>query len=245
LPRRPRAPFVALPALLRRRFPDLDDPVAAILGDLVVVDGRPLRNPAARVRRDASVRVRPHPRLRGERKLGIALDALGVDVSGAVAVDVGAAAGGFTTALLARGAARAYAVDVGHDQLRASLRGDPRVVALERTNVAALDDRLVPEPVDVVTMDLSYLAVAAAVPSLGRLRLRPGAALVALVKPTFELRAPSLVTDEGQVRAAVRVAAEAIDTSGWTPVACTLPATTGARGAVEVFVHARRRSATA
>jgi 23S rRNA (cytidine1920-2'-O)/16S rRNA (cytidine1409-2'-O)-methyltransferase len=242
LPRRPRAPFVALAALLRRRFPDLDDPVAAIAAGHVVVDGRLLHNPAARVRRDAAVRVRPPAHLRGEAKLGAALDALGLDVSGAVAVDVGAAAGGFTAALLGRGAARVYAVDVGHGQLRAALRLDPRVVALERTNVAALDHLLVPEPVDLVTMDLSYLAVAAAVPSLGRLRLSCGAALVALVKPTFELRAPSLVIDVGQVRAAIGAAAAAIDAAGWTPVACTLPATTGAGGAVEAFVEAHRRA---
>jgi 23S rRNA (cytidine1920-2'-O)/16S rRNA (cytidine1409-2'-O)-methyltransferase len=240
LPRRPRAPFVALTALLARRFPDLDDPRAAVTDGRVVVDGRVLANPAASVRSDAAVRVRPPPRLRGTAKLAAALDAFGIGAAGAVAVDVGAAAGGFTAALLERGATRVYAVDVGHDQLRDRLRSDPRVVALERTNVADLDDGLVPEPVDLVTMDLSYLSVAAAVRSLDRLYCPRGAALVALVKPTFELRAAALVTQPAEVRTAVRRATEAIAAAGWRPAACTLPATTGAGGAVEAFVLAHR-----
>jgi 23S rRNA (cytidine1920-2'-O)/16S rRNA (cytidine1409-2'-O)-methyltransferase len=234
LPRRPRAPFVALTALLARRFPDLDDPRAAVTDGRVVVDGRVLANPAASVRSDAAVRVRPPPRLRGTAKLAAALDAFGIGAAGA------AAAGGFTAALLERGATRVYAVDVGHDQLRGRLRSDPRVVALERTNVADLDDRLVPEPVDLVTMDLSYLSVAAAVRSLDRLYCPRGAALVALVKPTFELRAAALVTQPAEVRTAVRRATEAIAAAGWRPAACTLPATTGAGGAVEAFVLAHR-----
>jgi 23S rRNA (cytidine1920-2'-O)/16S rRNA (cytidine1409-2'-O)-methyltransferase len=240
VPRRPRAPFVALPALLRHRFPGLDDPLRAIADGRIHVDGRVVVNPAARVRRDAAVRVRSRRPLRGQLKLAAALDAFALTVSGDVAVDVGAAAGGFTAALLERGVRRVYAVDVGHGQLRDRLRTDPRVVALERTNVADLDDRLVPEPVDLVTLDLSYLSVADAVPSLDALRFAPGATLVALVKPTFELRAGSLVTDAAEVRAAIRAATEAIEANGWRPLACTLPATTGARGAVESFALACR-----
>jgi 23S rRNA (cytidine1920-2'-O)/16S rRNA (cytidine1409-2'-O)-methyltransferase len=244
VPRRPRAPFVALPALLRHRFPDLDDPLQAIADGRVHVDGRVVTNAAARVRRDAAVRVRPRRLLRGQRKLAAALDAFAIAIaiaeSGDVAVDVGAAAGGFTAALLERGARRVYAVDVGHGQLRGELRHDPRVIPLERTNVGDLDDHLVPEPVDIVTLDLSYLSVADAVPSLDALRFAPGAMLLALVKPTFELRAGSLVTDATEVRAAVRAATDGIEANGWRPLACTLPATTGAGGAVEAFVLAAR-----
>ena len=239
--RRTRAPFVALTALLERRFPDLGEPRLAIADGRVVVDGRVVRNPAALVRRTASLRLEARPPLRGEVKLRAALDALEIRLPGAVAVDVGAAAGGFTAALLEGGARRVYALDVGHGQLRGHLRSDPRVVCLERTNVAQLDDRLVPEAVDVVTMDLSYLSLAAAVPALDRLRLHSGATLLALVKPTFELRAASLVIDPVAVRAAIRRATEAIASAGWHPSVCTLPATTGAGGAVEAFVLAHRR----
>jgi 23S rRNA (cytidine1920-2'-O)/16S rRNA (cytidine1409-2'-O)-methyltransferase len=132
-----------------------------------------------------------------------------------------------------------YAVDVGHGQLAPGLRGDERVVNLERTNVASLAVDLVPEQVDVVTLDLSYLAVANAVPALARLRLTPGAVLVALVKPTFELRAAALVTAPAAVHSAVSLAVGGIERAGWRVVACTLPAVTGAGGAVEAFVLAR------
>jgi 23S rRNA (cytidine1920-2'-O)/16S rRNA (cytidine1409-2'-O)-methyltransferase len=229
--RRSRAPFVALARLVGHR---------TIEEGRVIVDGRVIANPRALVRRDAAIRVEPERRLRGEAKLGAALDALPVDVRGVVAVDVGAAAGGFTAALLARGAARVYAVDVGVGQLRGRLRADPRVVDLERTNVADLDRRLVPEAVGLVTLDLSYLPVAEAIGDLDGLRYAPAAALVALVKPTFELRAGALVTDPAAVRAAIRRAGAAIGRAGWRVEAATLPAVTGRGGAVEAFVLARR-----
>src|SRR5262245_23079822 len=102
--------------------------------------------------------------LRGEAKLRHGLRAMAVPVEGRVALDVGAAAGGFTRVLLEAGAVRVYAVDAGHGQLLGSLRQDPRVVALERTNLGALTLELVPDVVEVVTMDLSYLPVARAAP---------------------------------------------------------------------------------
>lgn len=95
-------------------------------------------------------------------------------------------------------------------------------------------------------MDLSYLSVAGAVGALEQLRLAPGARLIALVKPTFELRSPRLVTDPADVRRAIRRATVAIGAAGWRPLACTLPRTTGANGAVEAFVFAvRARTPTA
>jgi 23S rRNA (cytidine1920-2'-O)/16S rRNA (cytidine1409-2'-O)-methyltransferase len=238
LTRKLRAPFIALTRLLQRRHPELEDPPKAVLDGRVVVEGRTISNPRARVRADASIRVIGPRRLRGHSKLAVALDAFSLDVKGVVAVDIGAAAGGFTTALLDRGAKRVYAVDVGFGQLVGRLRLDGRVINLERTNVAALDDRVVPEVVDLVTVDLSYLPVADAVGSLRRLRLAPQAGLVALIKPTFELRASSLVTDARAVRHAIQIAVNAIDATGWRAEACTIPAVTGAGGAIEAFVLA-------
>src|SRR3712207_2459095 len=101
----------------------------------VLVDGFPVRNPRSLVNARARVELVARERLRGEVKLGRALALLHVDVRGRVALDVGAAAGGFTKALLAAGARRVYAVDTGHGQLLGSLRQDPRVVNLERTNL--------------------------------------------------------------------------------------------------------------
>lgn len=236
-----QAPFVALTRLLQRRHPELEDPRKAVQEGRVVVDGRTISNPRARVRDDASVRLIGPRRLRGHLKLATALDAFGLDVNGVVAVDVGAAAGGFTSALLDRGARRVYAVDAGFGQLLGRLRLDRRVINLERTNVAALDHRVVPEVVDPVTVDVSYLPVADAVRSLVRLWLAPRAGLVALIKPTFELRAGSLVTDPKAVQHAIHRAVEAIDATGWRAEACTIPAVTGAGGAIEALLLAHRQ----
>ena len=99
-----RQPFIPIQRALRARFPDEPDVEERLADHRVLVDGRPVTNPNARVRRDASIRLLPARRLRGETKLAGALDALAIDVTGAVAVDVGAAAGGFTSALLRAGA---------------------------------------------------------------------------------------------------------------------------------------------
>jgi len=237
-----RAPFVALADLLTRVHPGVD-PDAAIRAGRVLVDGRVLSNPSARARADAAVRVLPETRLRGDVKLAYALAALAVPVDGRTAVDVGAAAGGFTTALLRHGARRVYAVDTGFHQLRGWLRQDPRVVDLERHNLAVVDRALVPEPVDLVTLDLSYLSVAGALPHLERLGFAPEADLVALVKPTFELHRPTLAARPADVAAALRLAARAAEALGWAVLAgCEAPAT-GRRGAWEAFIHAHRRHA--
>jgi 23S rRNA (cytidine1920-2'-O)/16S rRNA (cytidine1409-2'-O)-methyltransferase len=232
--------FVALTELLSRHRPDLEDVAAAVVEGRVVVDGATITNPNARVRADAGIRVVRARRLRGEAKLAAALDAFDIDVRGAVGVDVGAAAGGFTSALLKRGAARIYAVDVGFGQLAGSLRADARVINLERTNVATLDTSVVSDEVGLIVTDLSYLPVAIAVRYLDRIRLSARALLIALVKPTFELQSGSLVTDDESVRIAIRVATDAIEAAGWCTFAITVPRPTGARGAIEAFVAARR-----
>jgi 23S rRNA (cytidine1920-2'-O)/16S rRNA (cytidine1409-2'-O)-methyltransferase len=240
-----RARFVALISLLRRRYPDVADPAALVRHGRVLVDGAPAFNPRAQVRSDASVRlVRTRP-LRGTIKLRGALDAFTLDVAGTVAVDLGAAAGGFTRALLDAGAARVYAVDAGVGQLRGALRVDPRVINLEGTNLAGLDDEAIPECVDLVTMDLSYLPVADAVPQLDRLILAARAQLVALVKPTFELRARTLAARPEDVALAVASAKKRIAASRWEVLDEVSSPIPGSRGAIEVFVHARRTEAGA
>jgi 23S rRNA (cytidine1920-2'-O)/16S rRNA (cytidine1409-2'-O)-methyltransferase len=231
---------VALVEALADRFPELDDPAAAVAAGRVRVDGRPALNPRGRVAARSSITVDPLPTLRGAAKLTAALDGLDVVVRGRVAIDAGAAAGGFTSVLLDRGAARVYAVDAGHGQLRGSLRQDARVVNLERTNLGELTEALVPDAVDVVTLDLSYLSVTAAVRELDRIRLAGGADLVALVKPMFELALDRPPTDTERLEAALAAARLGIAAAGWHVVGDMESPARGARGAVEYFVHARR-----
>jgi 23S rRNA (cytidine1920-2'-O)/16S rRNA (cytidine1409-2'-O)-methyltransferase len=123
---------------------------------------------------------------RGGSKLAHALDHFGVDPAGMVALDLGASTGGFTDVLLQRGAARIYAVDVGHGQLDWRLRNDPKVIVLERTNARHLNREVIPEPVDLVVADVSFISLTLALPAALQLT-RLGASLIALIKPQFEV----------------------------------------------------------
>jgi 23S rRNA (cytidine1920-2'-O)/16S rRNA (cytidine1409-2'-O)-methyltransferase len=206
-----------------------------------VVDGRVVTNPRSLVPVYASVVVRSAHTLRGEAKLRAALACFRPAVAGRVALDVGAAAGGFTRVLLEAGARRVYAVDAGHGQLLGSLRQDARVVCLESTNVARLDRRLVPEVVDLVTLDLSYLSVASAVGQLGGIELAPGAELIALVKPMFELGLARAPDDRGALDAALGHAVAGVERTGFVGLAAMDSPVLGGRGARELLLHARRR----
>lgn len=128
-----------------------------------------------------------HPYVsRGGLKLAKGLDAFALDPAGLVAIDVGASTGGFTDVLLQRGAAKVYAVDVGHGQLAWKLRTDPRVVVLERTNARALTAAEIPEPVDLVVCDASFISLMTVLPAALALT-KPNAHLVTLIKPQFEV----------------------------------------------------------
>jgi 23S rRNA (cytidine1920-2'-O)/16S rRNA (cytidine1409-2'-O)-methyltransferase len=197
-------------------------------------------NPSSRVGPADRIALRREHRLRGEAKLAAALDAFGVDVRGRVALDVGAAAGGFTRTLLDGGARRVYAVDAGHGQLLGSLRVDERVVDLEATNLGELDRTLVPEPVEVVTLDLSYLALGQAVPQLERVEIARGADAIALVKPQFELGLAAPPAAAELLDAAVRAGAHAFTACGWRVRGTIESPVRGARGAVEFLLHALR-----
>ena len=232
-----------LVARVSRQWPDWDAATveSAIRNGEVLVEGRGLTNPLAQVDADAAVRHAPPTELAGRRKLGWALGRFCVDAAGAVALDVGASTGGFTTAWLDAGARRVFAVDAGHGQLLGGLRQDRRVVNLERTNVADLTADLVPEPVERVSVDVSYLSLAAAVTQLGRLDLAPGAELLGLVKPMFELRLPTIPTDTPALERAQDAAVKGAAAAGWRVLAADECPVHGGRGAIEFFLHARRR----
>ncbi len=157
---------------------------ALILAGSVRVDGQAATRPAQPVPDEAAVEVisgGPEYVSRGAFKLQRALDLWGIDPAGAVALDVGASTGGFTDLLLARGARRVYAVDVGYGQLHYRLRGDPRVVAMERTNVRHLTE--LPEAPDLAVVDVSFISLRLALPAVFRLVKDD---IVALIKPQFE-----------------------------------------------------------
>jgi 23S rRNA (cytidine1920-2'-O)/16S rRNA (cytidine1409-2'-O)-methyltransferase len=236
-----RPTLVRLKRAVAKAYPDLDDPEAAIVSGRVVVDGLVQTNPATMVPAAANVALDVDETLRGTTKLEPALERFPVDAEGCIALDAGAAAGGFTSALLQAGAARVYAVDVGFGQLVGSLRQDERVVVLERTNVADLTTQLIPDQIDVVTLDLGYLALATGVPQLNSLSFSASAQLIALVKPMFELRLGSAPTDEATLRRALDHARDGVEAAGWAVEDWMHSPQRGGRGAAELFLFARRK----
>jgi 23S rRNA (cytidine1920-2'-O)/16S rRNA (cytidine1409-2'-O)-methyltransferase len=240
MPRKPRASLRALVDELARIHPEIEDSEALIRRGDVLVDGIVRTNPASLVRRGASIVVRSESALRGEAKLRAALAEFRIDVAGRVALDVGAAAGGFTRVLLAAGASRVYAVDAGHGQLLGSLRQDRRVVNLEATNLGDLDQVLIPEVIEIVTIDLSYLPLREAVPQLEALSLAGNAEVVALVKPQFELRLPRPPHAAHELRAAGLSARRGFEARGWHVSGIVESPVRGARGTIEFLLHAKR-----
>lgn len=217
---------------------------ALVMANRVRVDGAPARKPGQPVREDAAIEVLAGPERvgRGGLKLEGALDRFAVDPAGRVAVDVGASTGGFTEVMLARGAVRVYAVDVGRGQLHEKLRADPRVVVLEKVNARELSPAQVPEPCGIAVVDVSFISVAKILPAL-RSVLAPASDAVVLVKPQFEVGRRQvgrggLVTDPELHLGALRaVAAEAQDALGYAVRgACPSPIT-GAEGNREFFLH--------
>ncbi len=162
---------------------------ALVMAGLVLAGGKRVDKPGTQLGDDAALELKgqDHPWVsRGGLKLAEAIERFGLDPAGLVCLDVGASTGGFTDVLLAKGAARVYAVDVGHGQLAWTLRQDPRVVVLERTNARYLDAAQVPEPVDWVVCDASFIGLETVLAAPLAL-VRPGAVLVALIKPQFEV----------------------------------------------------------
>jgi 23S rRNA (cytidine1920-2'-O)/16S rRNA (cytidine1409-2'-O)-methyltransferase len=180
--------------------------------------------------------------LRGSVKLRAALDRFGVPVAGRIALDVGAATGGFTKVLLERGAAKVYAVDAGHGQLLGSLRQDPRVVNLEATNIAQVSDEIVRDPIELITVDVSYLPLRRAVTQLLRVDFADGTDLVGLIKPMFELQLASAPSDPAVLQQALAKAVDGVTAAGWRVLETMNSVVTGAKGAPEMFLHARWES---
>jgi 23S rRNA (cytidine1920-2'-O)/16S rRNA (cytidine1409-2'-O)-methyltransferase len=220
---------------------------ALILAGLVFSNEQRLDKAGANVAADQPLEVRgaEHPWVsRGGIKLAHGLDHFAIDPAGLVVLDVGASTGGFTDVALSRGAAKVYAVDVGHGQLAWKLRNDPRVVVLEKTNARQLGAAQVPEPVDLVVCDASFIGLETVLPApLALARL--GARLVALIKPQFEV-GPARVGKGGVVRdprlheeVCARIAAW-LPAQGWTVLGVTESPIRGPEGNTEFLIAAQR-----
>ena len=191
------------------------------------------------------LRGQDHPWVsRGGLKLDQAITHFALDMAGRVALDVGASTGGFTDVLLTRGAVRVYAVDVGHGQLAWKLRQDPRVVVLEKTNARHLSREQVPEPVDAIVCDASFIGLETVLPAALALAA-PGCLLVALIKPQFEA-GPDRVGKGGVVRDPVlhaevcaRIEGWIAGLPGWSVLGVTESPITGPAGNHEFLIAGR------
>ena len=218
---------------------------AAIAAGLVTADERPVRKASDGIPLDAKLSAEPaFPWVsRGGVKLAHALERLGINVAGHVCLDVGASTGGFTEVLIAKGARRVYAVDVGRGQLHASLRDRREIVSLEATDIRSLDPARIAEPPDLVVVDVSFISLKHVLPAALRLAA-PRTHLVALVKPQFELRRSDLkkgVVRDPALHAAVCAEIAAVVTSLGCDVTATFPSPIeGGDGNREFFIGARR-----
>ena len=221
---------------------------ALILAGLVYTGDRRVDKAGQVLAPDAplSVKGRDHPWVsRGGVKLAHGLDRFGWDVAGVTAIDVGSSTGGFTDVLLSRGARRVYAVDSGTNQLAWKLREDARVVVLEQTNARYLTDAQIPEPVELIVCDASFIGLAKVL-SRPLDFAAPCARLLALIKPQFEA-GPAEVGKGGVVRdfaIHARVCSEVSHwlnaQPGWTVQGVTRSPITGPEGNIEFLVGGQR-----
>ena len=223
---------------------------ALILAGLAFVGDRKIDKAGQQIAEDAAISVkgRDHPWVsRGGIKLDHALMHLGWDIAGAVAIDVGSSTGGFTDVMLNRGAARVYAVDSGTNQLAWKLRQDDRVIVHEQTSARILTADHIPEPVDLIVCDASFIALSKVLP-VPMAFAKAGARLVALIKPQFEAERHE-VGKKGVVRDAAvhaRVCSDVrdwLERSGWRVVETVESPITGPEGNVEFLIAATKSAA--
>lgn len=217
---------------------------AMILAGQVLVDEQKVEKCGALVRSDANLRITgesPRYVSRAGIKLEAALDHFRIEVAGKNCLDVGASTGGFTDCLLQRGAGRVFAVDVGTNQLHWKLRSDPRVVSIEQTNARYLESQILGQPVDLVTIDVSFISATVILPAIPAL-LKSRAEILVLAKPQFEVGRGQvgkggIVRDEGLRQEAVARVARALQDCGFSQIDSVESVLPGAEGNVEYFVY--------
>jgi 23S rRNA (cytidine1920-2'-O)/16S rRNA (cytidine1409-2'-O)-methyltransferase len=221
----------------------------AIMAGEVRVGDHLITKSSELVEADASIFIAPRPQYasRGALKLAGALDFFQLDVQGKTALDIGASTGGFTDCLLQRGAAKVFAVDVGHGQLAWKIRNDPRVVVMEKLNARFLSSADIPILVDLCVIDVSFISLTLILPNAFEL-ITPNGVILALIKPQFELQREDvgrggLVRDPALHEKAQRKIANFVESSGHRVVGLVPSTITGADGNQEFFLCLQKRSA--
>ncbi len=221
---------------------------ALILAGQILCGDRPVEKAGDQLPAGAVLRLRGEPMpyvSRGGLKLAHALSTFGLQVKDLVAIDVGASTGGFTDCLLQRGARRVYCIDVGHGQLDWKIASDPRVVVVDRTNIRLMPPSRIPEPCALAVVDVSFISLRLVLPVLPAL-LHPGAPVVTLVKPQFEVgRAKvgkgGIVRDEADRQHALDQVKTVARDLGYEVLGETTSPITGGKGNVEFLLHLRHR----
>jgi len=218
---------------------------AAIAAGLVTADGVPVRKASDAISTAAAIEAAPeHPYVsRGGVKLAAALDEFALDVTGRVCLDVGASTGGFAELLVARGARRVYAIDVGHSQLHPRLRKREEIVSMERTDIRTLDPARLSEPPDFAAVDVSFISLKLVLPAVGNL-LKQRASIVALIKPQFEARRgdikKGIVRDAAVHQAVCDEIVAFVVSQGWRVGGRVPSPILGGDGNREFFIEANR-----
>jgi len=221
----------------------------AIMAREVRVGDHVFAKPSEMIDIGATISISEAPQFasRGALKLSGALDHFQIDVHGKIALDIGASTGGFTDCLLQRGAAKVFAVDVGHGQLAWKLRNDPRVVVIEKVNARFLSREHVPEDVDLCVVDVSFISLTLILPRAFELVTKTGM-ILALIKPQFELERKDvarggIVRESALHEKAQRKIVKFVEAANYDVVGLVPSPITGADGNQEFFICIQKRSA--
>ncbi len=232
----------------RGSFPSREQARRAIMAGEVRVGDHTIIKSSELVAADASIAIAPRPQFasRGALKLAGALDFFRVDVRAKIALDIGASTGGFTDCLLQRGAAKVYAVDVGHGQLAWKIRNDPRVIVMEKLNARFLSREHIPEFVDLCVIDVSFISLTLILPNAFQL-ITPNGMILALIKPQFELQRKDvgrggIVRDPALHEKAQRKIVKFVEAAGLRVVGLVPSPIAGADGNQEFFICLRKQS---
>lgn len=237
--------------LVKRGFyPTRERAKASIMAGVVYVDGQKSDKAGNQISETAEITIRENicPYVsRGGLKLKKAIDLWSLQFDGAVCMDIGASTGGFTDCMLQNGAIKVYAVDVGYGQLDWQLRNDPRVVNMEKCNIRYLDPVSIAEPLDWISIDVSFISLKLIFPVAEKL-LRTGGRLVCLIKPEFEagrtqVGKKGIVRDQAVHRQVIEQVIGYAQASGLLPLGLTFSPITGAKGNIEYLLLLQKSNA--
>lgn len=222
---------------------------AIILEGNVLVDGIVVDKPGSFVRTDVSITIKERmPYVsRGGLKLEKAISAFGIDLRGKIAMDIGASTGGFTDYLLKNGVRKVYAIDVGYGQFDWRLRSDERVILFEKTNIRYLKREAIPETVDIITIDVSFISLLKVIPKAIEF-LSPNGEIIALIKPQFELDRKDVgkggvIRDESKRLSAVEKIKKGGKAMGLDVKGILESPIRGQKGNIEYFIYLKRNEA--